>query len=616
MKNENKLRNKKNSNHMTVKEMWDFCLFQAKGYRIIPVILVLGAVTGALVAYVNSFFYAKILDDLINQNYDSAINFVILLIVAVMVIQLIAHASNRIFDHYVAPSEEETRKRTARKAFSMEYEEIEKTETLQSFRRVRQGENGHGGIDRQLKTISLFFTECIKVVFAGIFVVVLMAKSDFTKEGILQFGLSTLTLLLAFIGVLVAAKMISEKIGKLNLEMNLQNEKTNARGAYVSGLMNTESYAQDFRLYNLGDYIMGKWRMITKVAEVFLNHGRNVGSLNGFVAFTLQLLGGVTYVYIVLKAIAGSVTTGEVLMYAGAIITMMASIRQLMSHHMQINYSNEYLRTYEEFINRPNMHYDGTLPIEKRSDLRYQLEFKNVSFKYPGTEKYILENLNIRFNIGEKIALVGRNGAGKTTLIKLLLRLYEPTEGAILLNGINIWKYDYEEYTKIFSVVFQDFKLYHFPLDENIAGSENVDEEKVKKVIEQVGLKERVDRMKDGIHTRLYHETGDGESLSGGEAQKVAIARAVYKDAPFVILDEPTAALDPIAEAAIYENFNELVGNKTALYISHRMSSCKFCDQVLVVDGGKIAEQGNHEKLLRLNGIYAELYNVQAKHYA
>ena len=271
--------------------------------------------------------------------------------------------------------------------------------------------------------------------------------------------------------------------------------------------------------------------------------------------------------------------------------------------------------TYEEFINRPNMHYDGTLPIEKRDDNEYELSFRNVSFCYPGTEDYILKNVSLDFKIGQKMALVGRNGAGKTTLIKLLLRLYEPTGGEICLNGINIEKYDYEEYMQIFSVVFQDFKLFAFPLDENIAAGEQVDKARLKQVLTKIGLNEFAERLPQKKRTLLYQENGEGVTPSGGEAQKVAIARALYKNAPFVILDEPTAALDPIAEAGIYENFDSLVGEKTAVYISHRMSSCKFCDRIVVLDHGEIAEEGTHEQLLEQNGIYAKLYQTQAEYY-
>lgn len=203
----------------------------------------------------------------------------------------------------------------------------------------------------------------------------------------------------------------------------------------------------------------------------------------------------------------------------------------------------------------------------------------------------------------------------KTTLIKLLCRLYDPTEGKILLNGIDIRYYDYSEYTSLFSVVFQDFKLLALPLAYNVSCAEEVEEERMWKTLKQTGMKERVERMPDKLYTLLYKNNGDGVELSGGEAQKLAIARALYKDAPFVILDEPTAALDPIAEAEVYRNFNDMIQGKTAVYISHRMSSCKFCDDIIVLDSGRIAEQGNHNKLLREEGIYATLYNAQAQYY-
>ena len=211
--------------------------------------------------------------------------------------------------------------------------------------------------------------------------------------------------------------------------------------------------------------------------------------------------------------------------------------------------------------------------------------------------------------------IVGMNGAGKTTIVKLLCRLYEPTEGEILLNGINIKKYDYAEYTRIFSVVFQDFALFSFELDENIAGSNQVDEDKLNTVLQRIDMKDRVNSFRDKTHSLLFKDTGDGVNVSGGEAQKLAIARALYKDAPFVILDEPTAALDPISEAEIYENFNTLVENKTTLYISHRMSSCKFCDRIVVMNQGEIAEEGTHEELLNNQKLYAKLWDAQAKYY-
>lgn len=229
----------------------------------------------------------------------------------------------------------------------------------------------------------------------------------------------------------------------------------------------------------------------------------------------------------------------------------------------------------------------------------------------------VLKHFSITFRIGERLALVGKNSSGKTTFIKLLCRLYDPTEGEILLNGIDIRKYDYQEYLSLFSVVFQDFKIPAFPLGENVAASVDYDEDKVEDSLERVGLSYLWDRMPKKLETPLYKDFDDeGVDISGGEAQRIAIARALYHDTPFVILDEPTAALDPLAEYEIYSKFDELVGTKTAVYISHRLSSCQFCDDILVIDEGQAVQRGNHEELLSdEKGLYYRLWNTQAQHY-
>ena len=283
----------------------------------------------------------------------------------------------------------------------------------------------------------------------------------------------------------------------------------------------------------------------------------------------------------------------------------------------EIGANEKFLQVYLDYFDIKNDMYQGSLAVEKRSDKQYDVEFKNVSFQYPGTEQLALKNINLKLKVGERLAVVGMNGSGKTTFIKLLCRLYDPTEGEIKMNDFNIRKYDYRQYLDIFSVVFQDYHLLAMPLGNNVASAENWDTEKAERLLEEVGFGERYADMPKKLETPLYKNFDeDGVNISGGEAQKIALARALYKDAPFIILDEPTAALDPIAEAEIYAKFDEIVGDKTAIYISHRLSSCRFCDKIAVFDKGEIVQVGTHEELLQNEkGKYFELWTAQAQYY-
>jgi ATP-binding cassette subfamily B protein/ATP-binding cassette subfamily C protein len=248
----------------------------------------------------------------------------------------------------------------------------------------------------------------------------------------------------------------------------------------------------------------------------------------------------------------------------------------------------------------------------------YIIEFKNVSFKYAGQNHYALKNVSITIKSGEKLSIVGENGAGKTTFVKLLTRLYDPTEGVILLNGVNIRDIDYEQYQSIMSAVFQDFKLFSFTLKENVAlgAAETAYDKEIEDCLIRSGFADKLNRLDNGIYANIYKNfEPDGFEPSGGEGQKIALARALYKDAPVVILDEPTAALDPRAEYEIYQNFNNLVKGKTAVYISHRLSSSRFCDNIAVFKFGEIIEYGSHDELMSESGVYAELFNMQAQFY-
>jgi ABC-type multidrug transport system fused ATPase/permease subunit len=286
---------------------------------------------------------------------------------------------------------------------------------------------------------------------------------------------------------------------------------------------------------------------------------------------------------------------------------------------IDINNRIEYFHMFNEFINIQGDFRKGIIAISEEDKENLVLEFENVSFKYPGHDNYVLQNINIKINKYEKLAVVGENGAGKTTFIKLMSRLYSPTEGRILLNGTDIKEIKYEDYIKLISAVFQDFQMFSFSILENAIFQENTDEEaqkRVERLMTDNGLGKRLVTLKKGVDTQLTKDYDpDGEELSGGEAQKLAIVRALYKDSPIIILDEPTAALDPYAEYEVYKKFFDMTNNKTAVYISHRIASTRFCDKIAVFDNGKIVEYGTFDELINNQNKYFDMYNTQAQYF-
>lgn len=342
-----------------------------------------------------------------------------------------------------------------------------------------------------------------------------------------------------------------------------------------------------------------------------------MGIWSGLANASGMLLIGEAYLFVCLKAWGGAFGVGAVTQYVGAITKLFLGISVLMQGIARMQGNGVFLETSYEFLDIPNNMYQGSLTTEKRSDRQYEIEFKDVSFRYPGSSDWALRHVDMKFRVGQRLAVVGENGSGKTTFIKLLCRLYDPQEGEILLNGINIRKYRYDDYMALFSVVFQDFWLLPETLGENVAGTAEYDRSRAEQCLKEAGFEERLQKMPKGLDTHLYKTFDkDGVEVSGGEAQKIAIARALYHDKPFIVLDEPTAALDPVAEAEIYSKFNEIAGDKTAVYISHRLSSCKFCDEIAVFDKGQVVQKGSHEELLKdEEGKYHALWNAQAQYY-
>lgn len=375
--------------------------------------------------------------------------------------------------------------------------------------------------------------------------------------------------------------------------------------------------AKDVRIYRQDTLAIKKIEELEAWGKAEKKNSFHMAFFPSVAGFIVGLGNCACYLFVAIKAFLGAYGVGSVVQYVSVLTRLGDGIRDLMFMVSDNELYCAHLKKMYDYLDIPNHMYQGSLTVEKREDNEYYIEFRNVSFKYPRTENYVLRNVNLKFKIGEKLAVVGMNGSGKTTFIKLLCRLYDPTEGEILLNNVDIRKYDYKEYMSIFSVVFQDFKLFSFGLGQNVSASFHYNEEFAKKCLEKAGFYGRLQSMKKGLETSIYKDLDEeGVEISGGEAQKIALARALYKNAPFIILDEPTAALDPIAEYEVYSKFNEIVQDKTAIYISHRLSSCRFCDVIAVFDGGQIVQRGVHDRLLQdTHGKYYELWNAQAQYY-
>lgn len=574
------------------------------------------AFAAATLPYLSLFFSARILNLLLAKSYRACLYTVVVFLLTQYGLGLFEKICRQYLDGQKELCLARTEQKITAKALELEFEKFEKTETMDAIRRTNVSSMGSGNVGDQLIVIHTLITSLLSVLYALFFLLRLFLLSDSSRNNFFTSSFSMLALLLLCGVQLALSSRINRRSTQKKIELNQGNDHSNSVANYLVNVMLEERRADDIRIGHLDHFLDVQFgKAMEHFLPMYLDFARFSAITDGKNALLSLLSNFAAYLVIGARALYGVLPIGDVLLYAGSVTRAMSDLQTFLATGSEFDYINSYLSTYEDFIAQPSMAYDGTLPIEKRDDGQYEFAFHDVSFSYPGTNIPVLEHVTLSFAVGEKTALVGRNGAGKTTLIKLLCRLYEPTSGYITLNGIDIRKYSYKEYTQAFSVVFQDFHLFSLPLDENIAAGTEIDEVALQSSLAKVGLTECVQRLPQGTHTRLYNNNGAGVDLSGGEAQRTAIARALYKDAPFVILDEPTAALDPIAEAEIYEQFSQMISGKTAVYISHRMSSCKFCDRIVVLDHGRIAEDGTHDTLLAKHGIYASLYETQAQYY-
>lgn len=506
------------------------------------------------------------------------------------------------------------------KSFVIDYDILEKRDTLDMIKKAQDGMNSNGDISAWASALAGFIEHGLSIVYSIILLIPLFLPKSLSLTGLPGFlnkGYSFVILLFMLALSILVSTITKKKEGDLQHELFVRNVRTNREYGYFYNLIFDYANGKYVRLYKSQPLIEKKMKKIVDFLEgsfKWMITRMNKNQLPG--VFVNYLLQTVSYLYVGLKAIFGLISIGSALKFISAYSNLVDSITRVFYIWIEMKIKAEYLSYFYDFMEIKNKQYEGTIPTEKRDDNEFEIEFRDVSFRYPNTETFVLRHVNQKIRIGTKTAVVGKNGAGKTTFIKLLCRLYEPTEGQILLNGVDIRYYDYKDYARLFSVVFQDFNLFSFSIAENVAGGKDFDNGKVRNCLERSGFGERLAKMPDGICTNIYQQEDNGVEISGGEAQKIAIARALYKDAPLVILDEPTSALDPVSEYEIYQHFDSMVQDKTSIYISHRMSSCRFCDNILVFDQGEIVEQGSHEKLMEAGGLYSELWNAQAQYYA
>lgn len=603
---------------------WKMWFRQSPGYFASTM---LSSACGALAPYVTIWLSARIISELSGGRDPQRLAFWAALTVGVTALLALANGALKRWMGYERSRLSAVRfKPLADKMLTLDYAEVDRQEVYDLYSQVSQNDNWQGfGLNQTL----LIFPDLCKAavqVAGGIGFTLTLFLTDLPAGSPLAFLNSPLALL-AVLAAMVAAVAASSACGnKANLTLSQQASLftfgNRLFGTFGFLAADTKRSA-DMRMYRQQENVC---RPIMSNRDTLLfapggtlakmSKGR-IGLLMGLSQALSAVMTCAVYLFVCLKSWGGAFDVGLVTQYVGSATQLFGGISLLLQALGQVRANGSFLDATFRFLDLPNHMYQGTLTTEKRSDRNYLVEFRDVSFRYPGSDRWALRHVNVRFRIGSRLAVVGPNGSGKTTFIKLLCRLYDPTEGEILLNGIDIRKYRYQDYIGIFSVVFQDFRLLAMPLGENVAGAAEYDRDRAARCLADAGFEARLDAMPKGLDTSLYKDLDkDGVEISGGEAQKIAIARALYKDAPFIVLDEPTAALDPIAEAEIYARFDAIAGDKTAIYISHRLSSCKFCDEIAVFDQGAIVQTGSHDALVAdAAGLYHKLWHAQAQYY-
>ena len=578
--------------------LWKYAWNVQKSYL---VCLILYQITNTIPPLLIMFFPKVLLDELMGQNRISYLfTYIIIFSIVIFLMKFLSDFLKNTAFYKRCIILEKFQVELNTKLSKVDYACLEDPEFLNLKQNAEKFlyANGQGFsfvLDRAMEIIS-------KVMIFG---TVIWIIASLNKAVLLVF------LCLAFLNS-KAQMRFKKAYARLEMEKNPKEREL----SYFMNVFSDVKYGKEIRM-NQGQYVLMDFLKdcLHKLWKFYKNQMYIMDKSDFFMHLMDFFQRMVSYVYMVFMVSKGFISIANFTLYINAIATFTTSMDEVIDSVNDINQYSYYFEAVEKFMNLPMDIYDGKVNRNMPSHFE-SLEFKNVGFKYPGSDKGALKDINCLMKSKEKIAVVGENGAGKTTFIKLICRLYDPTEGMILLNGVDIKEYDYVQYVKFISTVFQDFQLFSMSLKENVSLSRKSDENRIQGIFDSLGISAFVKKYKKGLNVRVHKDfDSDGFEPSGGVAQKIAISRAIYKDTPIIILDEPTAALDPKSESEIYEQFNKLSKNKLAIFISHRMASTRFCDNIIVFKNGSIEEMGSHSELMKAHSAYWKLFNMQSKYY-
>lgn len=592
-------------------------------------LIIIGMFGNSLVQYLASFIGKFVIDivQVQSANTQKDLGSLIRVLLIACVIELVIMLLNAVADnrswYYMIYTRMRIITERVRKALSMNYQMFEQPDVLDMEQKAQEATGGNrNGIEGIIHTIYSLGTNVILLIVTLTTVVVL----DWRMLIVLGI-VGTLQHLFFLYTVKKDRREVWDKLAPVWRKIY-----------YMEQSVQNFDFAKDIRLFSMKNWLSDKQHEVLMEKQDKMLYSRTLWIYNSAFAHGLSMIStAVIYAVMIFAVVDKNLSIGNFTLYLGLAMNFTSAMTNTLNTLGDLKKNSHDVSYFRSFIDmevteRPGESFSALIkekPAKKKSDLpkeflpvpktdAYTFTFRNVSFRYTGAKEDALHNLNLTFSAGERLAVVGLNGAGKTTFVKLLLRLYDPTEGEILLNGTDIRMFEINEYYRLFAPVFQNVELFAFPMAENVSmlPPENTDREKSRECLIRGGLEEKLSGLKDGVDTELLkviHD--DGIDLSGGEKQKLALARALYKNAPVMVLDEPTAALDALAEYNLYCNFDQIIGNKSAVYISHRLSSTRFCHHIAMFENGEMVEYGTHDELLKKGGAYAEMFRIQSQYY-